>query len=179
MAKSKQNLIESGFSFEELAEEVVKSMGGIAETAKLITEGAKTADSLFTKEKYITLIARILRQAMPRQEATDALTDDEIERALTAEWTRHFVSMDEDDYRATIERIEKTRKDRKGETQNAEVVQQSQETHSATPAQRTAGKDRGIREGTSEESGSPVVESDSSAADDRDAATYRRIERGE
>lgn len=119
MAKSKQT-VETGFSFEELAEQLVVEAGGVTELAKMIVTGAKDDSSSFTREKFITLIARIMKQAMPRQPASDSLTDDEIERALAQSIIRHFVSMSEDEYRGTIANIEKIR--RKEDSQEAAGV---------------------------------------------------------
>lgn len=179
MAKAaKKETVETGFSFEELSEEIVRAMGGVGELAKMFVEGAKSEDSLHTKAKYIEIISRIMRQAMPRQEATDGLNDDEIERALSAEITRHFVSMDEDDYRATIERIETARKNRAGQEQRPQGVQQSQKVHPATHQHGSTGQSGRVGEAGQEQAGN-TVESNPTAASDRDAAVYQRFERGE
>lgn len=165
MAKSKQT-VETGFSFEELAEQLVVEAGGVTELAKMIVTGAKDDSSSFTREKFITLIARIMKQAMPRQQASDSLTDEEIEKALTQEIIRHFVSMSEDDYRGTIANIEKLRR---------------QEDHQETPGVgvQQDGKDVPANDGTDgnpQHDGQDVdaVETNQSASSDSSGTAVNR-----
>lgn len=172
MAKSNKPVVESAFSFEELAEQLVIESGGVTELAKMIVAGAQDTQSAFTREKFITLIARIMKQAMPRQQASDSLTDDEIDRALNAEITRHFVSMDEETYRVAISEIQKVRA---GKT--ATSGEGPEANRESVPADNTGGDDRS-GEPQSEQRDSPL-QAAATSAEDWAAAIDREVESGE
>lgn len=170
--KDRKEHIETGFNFEELGELIIGELGGMAEAAKLFTEGVKTAESLYVKQQCVVTLTRLLKQAMPQQKATDGLTDEEIDEALHAEIMRMFVSMDEEEYRATIKQIEKARA---GESQGP--GEGPEENRQDVPADNPSGDDG--RTGASSEQHPQHVPATPASAEDWAASFDRPIDGSE
>lgn len=105
MAKGKRN----NFDANEFAEEVIDKLGGISAFAELLTSAVRSGDNLLVKEKMITLIVRIIDRMGPKRTGSSDMTDAEVDDAIRVEIVREFASMPDEDYRATIRRIENAR----------------------------------------------------------------------